>query len=132
MARVLGVGGIFFKSPDPPKLYEWYHRWLGTSSDFQHGLSFLPQAIPPGGLTVFSAFKQNTSYFAPSPKDFMFNLMVDNLDEALAQVKEGGATVVGEIQREDYGSFGWFIDPDGNKVELWEPKPHASVGTAAT
>jgi predicted enzyme related to lactoylglutathione lyase len=79
--------------------------------------------MPPGGLTVFSAFKQGTNYFAPSQKEFMFNLMVDNLEEALAQVKEGGAQIVGEIQREDYGDFGWFIDPDGNKVELWQPKP---------
>jgi predicted enzyme related to lactoylglutathione lyase len=132
MARVLGVGGIFFKSPDPPKLYGWYHRWLGTSADFQHGLSFMPQAIPPGGLTAFSAFTQTTTYFSPSSKEFMFNLMVDNLEEALAQVKEGGAEIVGEIERYDYGSFGWFIDPDGNKVELWEPKPHGSVGTAPT
>ena len=132
MARVLGVGGIFFKSPDPKRLYSWYHRWLGTSEDFQHGLSFLPDAIPPGGLTVFSAFTQNTTYFAPSAKEFMINLIVDNLDEALAQVKEGGAEIVGEIERYDYGNFGWFIDPDGNKVELWQPKPHPSVGTAPT
>jgi predicted enzyme related to lactoylglutathione lyase len=130
MARVLAVGGIFFKSPDPQKLYAWYHKWLGTSADYAHGLSFLPQAIPPGGLTVFSAFSQTTSCFAPSAKEFMFNLIVDNLEDALAQVKEGGAQVVGEIERLDYGNFGWFIDPDGNKVELWEPKPHASVGTA--
>jgi predicted enzyme related to lactoylglutathione lyase len=122
MAKVLGVGGVFFKSPDPPKLYEWYHKWLGTSAEYQYGLSFKPDTIPQGGLTVFSAFKQGTSYFAPSQKEFMFNLMVDNLEEALAQVKEGGAQVVGEIQREDYGDFGWFIDPDGNKVELWQPK----------
>jgi predicted enzyme related to lactoylglutathione lyase len=60
----------------------------------------------------------------------MFNLMVDNLEEALAQVKEGGAEIVGEIQRFDYGNFGWFIDPDGNKVELWEPKADAALGTA--
>ena len=122
MAKVLGVGGVFFKSPDPAKLYEWYHKWLGTSDDYKYGLSFVPQAVPTGGLTVFSAFKQDTTYFAPSAKEFMFNLMVDNLDEALAQVKEGGAQIVGDIQRESYGDFGWFIDPDGNKVELWQPK----------
>lgn len=130
MGRVLAVGGVFFKSPDPQKLYAWYHRWLGTSADFQHGLSFMPQAIPRGGFTVFSAFTQSTTYVAPSTKEFMINLMVDNLEEALAQVKEGGAEVVGEIERYDYGNFGWFIDPDGNKVERWEPKPHPSVGTA--
>ena len=130
MARVLGVGGVFFKSPDPKKLYAWYHTWLGTSAEYQYGLSFMPQAFPPGGMTVFSAFSQSTTYFAPSAKEFMFNLMVDDLEGALAQVTEGGAQVVGEIERLDYGNFGWFIDPDGNKVELWQPKPHASVGTA--
>jgi catechol 2,3-dioxygenase-like lactoylglutathione lyase family enzyme len=130
MAKVLGVGGIFFKSPDPAKLYAWYHKWLATSPDFQHGLTFMPDTIPPGGLTVFSAFKQDTTYFDPSRRDFMFNLMVDNLEEALAQVREGGAQIVGEIERYDYGDFGWFIDPDGNKVELWQPKPPAPGATA--
>jgi len=64
-----------------------------------------------------------TDYFAPSEKPFMINLMVDNLDEALAQVSRGGAQLAGEIERYDNGRFGWFLDPDGNKVELWEPKP---------
>ena len=78
---------------------------------------------------MLSAFPKSTTYFDPSAKEFMMNLMVDNLEEALTQVKAGGAQVVGEIERYDYGAFGWFIDPDGNKVELWEPKPSASLGT---
>jgi predicted enzyme related to lactoylglutathione lyase len=130
MARVLGVGGVFFKSPDPNKLYEWYHRWLGTSAEYQHGLTFVPSAMPSGGLTVFSAFSADTSYFAPSGKEFMFNLIVDDVAAALAQVKQGGAQIVGEIERYDYGDFGWFMDPDGNKVELWQPQALPSVGTA--
>jgi len=129
MAKVLGVGGIFFKSPDPKRLYEWYHQWLGTSADYKHGLSFMPSDIPPGGISVLSAFPSSTAYFTPSTKEFMINLMVDDVEEALAQVKAGGAQVVGDIERYDYGAFGWFIDPDGNKVELWEPKPAASLGT---
>jgi predicted enzyme related to lactoylglutathione lyase len=77
--------------------------------------------MPANGRTVWSAFDAKTDYFAPSQKDFMFNLVVDNLEEALRQVEEGGAPIVGEIQKLEYGTFGWFIDPDENKVELWEP-----------
>src|SRR5262249_26218776 len=105
MAKVLGVGGIFFKSPDPEKLYQWYERWLGFKADPQAGIGFLPQNMPDNSVTVWSAFKSSTDYFAPSAKEFMFNLVVDNLEEALGQVKEGGAQIVGEIEKYDYGSF---------------------------
>ena len=121
MARVLGVGGVFFKSPDPAKLYAWYERWLGVKADVQFGVNFLPQDMPPNSVTVWSAFPSSTEYFAPSTREYMFNLIVDNLQEALSQVKEGGAQLVGEVSEYDYGKFGGFIDPDGNKIELWEP-----------
>ncbi|TFW28749.1 VOC family protein [Massilia arenosa] len=121
MAQVLGVGGIFFKSKDPKALMDWYQRALGVPGE--HGYAVLrPEQIPPGGATVFSPFKQDSDKFAPG-RDFMFNLMVDDLDGALRQVQEAGGQLVGE--REDYGDFGlfgWFMDPDGNKVELWQPK----------
>ena len=120
MARVLGVGGIFFKSPDPQALGEWYARWLGLRVEPWGGVVFMPDGMPPGGGTVWSPFKETTDYFAPSGKDFMFNLVVDDLDAALAQVAEGGAEVFGRAE-EFNGRFGWFMDPDGNKVELWEP-----------
>jgi predicted enzyme related to lactoylglutathione lyase len=123
MAKVLGVGGVFFKSPDPEKLYQWYERWLGFKAEPGSGFAFLPKDMPDNSLTVWSAFEASTDYFAPSVKDFMFNLVVDDVREALAQVKEGGALIVGQIEEADYGKFGWFIDPDGNKVELWEPAP---------
>lgn len=120
MAKVLGVGGIFFKSPDPQRLYDWYARWLGM--EFENwGTAFSPKTMPANGQTVWSAFDAKTDYFAPSQKDFMFNLVVDNLEEALRQVEQGGAPIIGTIEKLEYGSFGWFIDPDGNKVELWEP-----------
>jgi predicted enzyme related to lactoylglutathione lyase len=121
MAKVLGVGGVFFKSPDPEKLYEWYERWLGFRAELESGIGFQPRDMPKHSFTVWSAFKSSTDYFAPSAKDFMFNLVVDDLGEALTQVKEGGAQIIGEIEEYEYGKFGWFIDPDGNKVELWEP-----------
>lgn len=121
MAKVLGVGGVFFKSPEPEKLYEWYERWLGFKADPQSGIGFEPQNMPRHSCTVWSAFKSSTDYFSPSTKEFMFNLIVDDLRGALGQVREGGAQVVGEVEELEYGKFGWFIDPDGNKVELWEP-----------
>lgn len=124
MAKVLGVGGVFFKSPDPQRLYQWYSRWLGLHIELESGVSFVsfhPRTMPKNGYTVWSAFDATTPYFAPSDKAFMFNLVVDNLEEALSQVKSGGAQVVGDIEKTDYGQFGWFMDPDGNKVELWEP-----------
>jgi predicted enzyme related to lactoylglutathione lyase len=122
MAKVLGIGGVFFKSADPEKLLKWYEEWLGFKGDPQSGITFLPQDMPKNSLTVWSVFPADTTYFAPSGKEFMFNLVVDDLDGALLQVKQGGGQVVGEVQEFDYGRFGWFMDPDGNKVELWEPE----------
>ena len=121
MAKVVGVGGIFFKSKDPKALGEWYEKWLGVPVEHPYGASFQPSEMPKYGLTVWSPFKNDTDYFQPSSQEFMFNLMVDDLNGALAQVEEGGAELAGEIQEFEYGRFGWFIDPDGNKVELWEP-----------
>jgi predicted enzyme related to lactoylglutathione lyase len=77
--------------------------------------------MPRYGYTVWSAFLSTTTYLSPSDKGYIFNLVVDNLEEALSQVKAGGAHVVGDIEKSDYGQFGWFMDPDGNKVELWQP-----------
>lgn len=122
MAKALGVGGIFFKSTDPQKLMTWYQTTLGIPSESTDYAAFMPATIPAGGCTVFSPFKASTDYFAPSAREFMFNLMVDDLDGALRQVAAGGAELVGEVQDFDYGRFGWFMDPEGNKVELWEPK----------
>jgi len=131
MARVLGVGGIFFKSPDPAALGSWYARWLGLRVAEWGGVIFEPGAMPPGAVTVWSPFKETTDYFAPSEKGFMFNLVVDDLDAALAQVAEGGASVTGQ-GAEFNGRFGWFIDPDGNKVELWEPAAPAGAEGGGT
>jgi predicted enzyme related to lactoylglutathione lyase len=122
MARVLGVGGVFFKSTDPEKLGAWYQKWLGVPVEPPYGANFKPETVPVGGLTVWAPFKRDTDYFEPSKQNFMFNLMVDDLDGALAQVAEGGAEIVGDVMDESYGRFGWFIDPEGNKVELWQPK----------
>jgi predicted enzyme related to lactoylglutathione lyase len=121
MAKVLGVGGVFFKSPDAAALRAWYSKWLGIPAD-EYGAMFSPATMPPGGMTIWNPFAATTDYFAPSSASFMINLIVDDVDGALAQVREGGAAVVGS-EKHDYGHFGWFIDPDGNKVELWQPPP---------
>ena len=120
MAKVLGVGGVFFKSPDPKRLYDWYAKWLGMEFEADWGIAYYPKSMPAKGYTVWSAFDAKTDYFAPSDNEFMFNLIVDNLEEALKQVKEGGAQVIGSIEKLEFGLFSWFVDPDGNKVELWE------------
>jgi len=121
MAKVLGVGGIFFKSPDPRSLMAWYQTHLNLPAETADYANLFPAAMPFGSCTVFSPFIDNTDYFAPSVSAFMLNLVVDDLDGALGQVAAAGAPLVGGVQVFDYGRFGWFIDPDGNKVELWEP-----------
>ena len=77
--------------------------------------------MPEKGYTAWAPFKASTNYFAPSTREFMINLVVDDLDMALANVAAGGAEVVPEKEEHDFGRFGWFVDPDGNRVELWEP-----------
>lgn len=121
MARVLGVGGVFFKTDDRKKLAAWYEKWLSLPLSENFSGTFKPNMMPEAGLTVWGPFERSTTYFDPSTKEFMINLVVDDLDGALGQVKEGGATIVGEIVEYDYGRFGWFIDPEQNKIELWEP-----------
>ncbi|KPK59196.1 MAG: glyoxalase [Gammaproteobacteria bacterium SG8_31] len=123
MAKAIGVGGVFFKTEDPQGLAAWYRDWLGLPIDETYGgASFKPETMPAGGYTVWAPFQASTDYFEPSTRPYMLNLVVDDLNGALAQVREGGAEVIGEIEDYDYGRFGWFMDPDGNKVELWEPR----------
>ena len=122
MARALGIGGIFFKAREPAKLAAWYGEHLGFNIDGGFGGSvFLPVDQPSGGYTVWGPFDDDTDYFAPSTQPFMFNVVVDDLDGALEQVRQGGAELVGEPEDSDFGRFGWFVDPEGNKVELWQP-----------
>lgn len=125
MAKVLGVGGIFFKSPDPKSLYAWYAQWLGMEFE-EWGIAYFPKDLPANSQTVWSAFEAETKYFEPSRNSFMFNLIVDDLDGALKQVSAGGAQIIGDIEKLEFGRFGWFLDPDGNKVELWEPLKESS------
>ncbi|WP_457350125.1 VOC family protein [Roseateles sp. P5_D6] len=124
MKRVIGIGGIFFKSPDPKALAEWYGKHLGLPVEAWGGVTF-PWATPdnPGGAggTNWCPFKADTGYFAPSAAAFMINFRVADLHGLLAALRVEGCNVVGEPQDSEYGKFGWVMDPDGNKVELWEP-----------
>jgi predicted enzyme related to lactoylglutathione lyase len=122
MAKVLGVGGIFFKSANPDRLYEWYSRHLGITRNDEPGVSFQNSRQSRAGFMVWSAFDENTKYFDLADKQYMFNLVVEDLEGALQQVAKGGAELVGEIESYDFGSFDGFVDPDGNKVELWQPQ----------
>ena len=122
--RVLGVGGVFFRSPDPARLAKWYGETLGLVTEAwgsTHGTSFSPDGMPDNAFTVWSTFAADTEYFGDPQQAFMINLVVDDLDAALANVKAAGGEVIPEKEEHDFGRFGWIIDPDGNRVELWEP-----------
>ena len=121
-AKVLGIGGIFFKCEEPGKLSSWYKKWLGFDLESGNSSSFKHESLPNGSFSVWAPFSSDTEYFEPAKKDFMINLIVDDLINALVQVKMGGAEVLDDVQEHEYGMFGWFIDPDGNKIELWQPK----------
>ncbi len=123
MKRVTGIGGLFFKCKDPGKLKEWYDKHLGIESD-EYGATFAwrdrddPEQV---GYTAWSLFDESTQYFHPSGKDFMINYRVENLEELLEILRKEGVDVIGEIEVYEYGKFGWIMDPEGNKIELWEP-----------
>lgn len=121
MAKVLGLGGVFFKSPDPEALAKWYQKWLAMDLGYPYGISFKTDIVPKNGCHVWTPFKADTEYFNPSNNNYMFNFIVDDLDEMLNQIKPSGCNIMAETERGEYGDFGWFIDPDGNKVELWQP-----------
>lgn len=123
MAKAVGVGGVFLKAGDPTKLAAWYGQHLGIPGQDGGSLSFEgPESM---GMTVFAHFPQETKYFGDGPQQAMINFRVDNLDELLAQLATAEVRI--DPKREDYsyGRFAWIWDPEGNRVELWEP-PRAS------
>ena len=124
MARVLGIGGVFFKTGDGAAVREWYGRVLGLDFHDWGGVLFTPDmcAGQPGAGTVFSPFNADTDYFAPSTREFMFNFMVDDLDAVLARCKEHGVLPVKTFADEPNGRFAHILDLEGRKIELWEPR----------
>lgn len=122
MHKVRGVGGLFFKCNNPEKLATWYKEHLGFELEAPFCAVFNPSNAQQADKTVWGVFKNDTDYFSPSRQRFMFNFIVDDVQAMLDQVTQAGARQVGEIESEVYGDFGWFIDPEGFKVELWCPK----------
>jgi catechol 2,3-dioxygenase-like lactoylglutathione lyase family enzyme len=117
MARITGLGGLFYKVRDPAATRAWYQDKLGIGGEW--GTMFRLSDGGPEGFSLLSPFKSETDYFAPSEQPFMINLRVDDLDAMLELLASKGVEPIGR-QDEDYGRFAWVLDPDGVKVELWE------------
>jgi catechol 2,3-dioxygenase-like lactoylglutathione lyase family enzyme len=124
MAKVTGIGGVFFKAKGGSKeLAAWYQKHLGMALEDWGGaiLKWPEDTSSDKGVTVWHTADADSEWFAPSQSNFMINYRVDNLDEMLAQLEAGGVEIVKGPDSEENGKFAWVLDPDGNKVELWEP-----------
>lgn len=132
MAKVIGLGGVFFRCRDVEATRAWYQRVLGMDIDDYGGTSFghaeSAALFPEGARTIWAPFKANSDYFKPSEADYMLNLMVDDFDGMLEQLKAEDVALEGEPMIESYGKFAWVMDPDGRKIELWQPvEPSSAV-----
>lgn len=127
METVTGIGGIFIKSKNPKELANWYRENLGIDFVNNYVQFKWINENNPGvpGSTAFSFFKEGSEYFNPSKSNFMINFRVKNLHLLLFTLKHNGVWVADNTEYYDYGSFGWIMDPEGNKIELWEPKDDA-------
>ena len=121
MKRVTGLGGIFFKAQDPKALSEWYRRHLGMDVSDWGGVVFRWADDSASGTTIWSPFKADSDYFAPSRAPFMINFRVADLHALLAALRAEGCDAQDKVDESEYGKFGWVVDPEGNKLELWEP-----------
>lgn len=119
MAKVIGLGGFFFKSRDPAALAAWYAQHLGLPVEEWGGARFEDAKHP--GYQLWSPFAADTSYFAPSTQPYMINFRVDDLDALLAQLRASGVEVDERVDDSEYGRFGWIMDPEGTRIELWQP-----------
>ena len=123
MARVTGLGGVFFKSDNPEKLYQWYEKNLGIPREpHGQGATFRwKEADGSDAATAWAVFPKDTQYFDPSRAPFMLNYRVDDLDGLLKVLEAAGVQIDPKREDCDFGRFAWIIDPDGNRIELWEP-----------
>jgi predicted enzyme related to lactoylglutathione lyase len=124
--RVSGIGGIFFKAKDAKALRTWYQQHLGIAIEEWGGIAFRWRGSDNDttkfvGTTVWSIFDDSTKYFSPSNARFMINYRVDNLDFVLASLRQEGCNVEDKIDSSAFGKFGWLMDPEGNRIELWQP-----------
>jgi predicted enzyme related to lactoylglutathione lyase len=125
MTKVQGIGGVFFRSGDPASLREWYSTHLGLPLAAEgHAIFPWRHADDPAreGKTVWATFPKDTKYFGPTSPEFMVNYIVDDLDAMLASLREAGVEVDDRIEDYGFGRFGWATDPEGNRLEFWEPK----------
>jgi predicted enzyme related to lactoylglutathione lyase len=123
MKRVIGVGGVFFKSQDNKATRQWYQQHLGIASE-EWGAIFpwrRKENPEEETYTAWSPFKADTSYFEPSKHDYMINYQVEDLLALLSELRKEGVTVIGNLEESEFGKFGWILDPEGRKIELWEP-----------
>src|SRR5882762_4223988 len=122
MEQVIGIGGMFFRARDPEALAAWYRTNLGIESQDGHAdFSWQPKDWPnQSGRTVWSIFEANTDYFGEAKPAFMINYVVRNLERMLEQLRKGGIKIE-KVEDYDYGRFAWITDPEGNRIELWEP-----------
>jgi predicted enzyme related to lactoylglutathione lyase len=121
--KVTGIGGIFFKSENPEAIRKWYAENLGLVTNeygslFEFRMSDTPEQK---GYLQWSPFSKETKYFLPSQKEFMINYRVENLEELVEELRKNGVTIVDSIETYDYGKFIHILDPENNKIELWEP-----------
>lgn len=124
MRRVTGIGGIFFQARDPVALRAWYQRHLGIDVQAWGGTAFSwtdAAGRPSNGTTVWSIGAAGGDHFAPSTAAFMINYRVDDLQALLKALRDEGCQVLEKTEDSEYGKFGWVVDPEGNKVELWQP-----------
>ena len=123
MRRVSGIGGVFFKAKDPKALGEWYKTHLGINVTEWGGAVFQwdEDQLPGGGMTTWSLFTQDATYFAPSHASFMINYRVEDLHGLLAALRAEGCAVDDKVEESEFGKFGWVMDPEGNRIELWQP-----------
>lgn len=124
MRRVTGIGGIFFKARDPDALRGWYRDHLGIEVQEWGGAAFTwtdADGKPTGGTTVWSIGAEGGDYYAPSTASFMINYRVEDLAAVLQALREEGCEVLEKTEDSEFGRFGWVMDPEGNKVELWQP-----------
>ena len=127
MARVTGIGGIFLRAREPKTLSTWYAKNLGIQlSDYGGATLLWSDEVPPTtGMTTWSLFPEDTKYFGPGnergPQQAMINYRVDDLDALLTELAAAGVTIDPQRENADYGRFAWIVDPEGNRIELWQP-----------
>jgi predicted enzyme related to lactoylglutathione lyase len=119
--RITGIGGIFFKARDPKALAAWYRDVLGLALESWGGAMIKPDAPGHPPALIWNAFPADTDYFAPSKRDHMINYAVDDLDAFLARIAAKGVKVLKRDDSDPSGKFAWIMDPEGNKLELWQP-----------